>query len=180
MAFERQCDEVVGLTARFAEVERADGREQAVVDLIGWLCRRDRRTLVELVAVALSAVDRDRLKELLVDDQDLAVEFVRDRLNELHTTAQAARPRPPEPAGSRHTTSPAVNGANAVDESGLIVALGGPNFVLRDIAAKRAILDVWEASRYDYDRPHPLTVRLPYLLASAWTGHRAYHQSWGY
>lgn len=179
MAFERRGEDLAQLCARFAEVRRRDGRDQAVVDLIGWLCWHDRHTLVELLAVALSTVDADRSKELLVDDQDLAVAFVRARLDELETRADAVTSR--RRSGSRLLPyGPAASGVESADEDEKHAAVDDPGFVLRDVAAKREILDIWEATRDDWDRPHPLTVRLPYVLASAWNTHPDYRQSWAY
>ncbi|WP_409496829.1 hypothetical protein [Amycolatopsis sp. cmx-11-12] len=119
MAFERRLHDVVRLSARFTEAESVDGRERAVVGLISWLCRRDRLTLVELVAVALSAVDEDRLKELLVEDQDLAVAFVRARLSELEAAADVALPRRLQSDRRHHINSPAADGVETVDETGV-------------------------------------------------------------
>ncbi len=57
MAFDRHRRDLALLRARLAAARRTDGRDQAIVDLIGWVTSWDRRTLVELLAVAVAELD---------------------------------------------------------------------------------------------------------------------------
>lgn len=54
-----------------------------------------------------------------------------------------------------------------------------PDEIRADVASKRELLDLWEATRQEGDRPHPLAVRLADILAGAWASHPDYSPQWG-
>lgn len=138
-----------------------------------------------------------------MDDLDIAAAFVRARLDEDEQLARAAHPitsatalrwkvKPYERRIPGAGLTPTRVWGVVVEPRETImadtyeissyvadhIARHNPARTLADIKAKRELLAIWETTRDDGDRPHPLVTRLPYVLASNWPKHRDFKETW--